>query len=68
MNVGEIRGRMLELEKKEKHDARDLAIAQELMQRYMEHLENLENNTHVKESLGSDAVADKVLSFWYKET
>lgn len=45
--------------------ARDVAEAQELMSKYIDELERLENNVVVKPFLSSDVVADKILKWWY---
>ena len=43
---------------------RDVAEAAELVSKYVDELERLENTATVKPYLSADAVADKVLSYW----
>ena len=58
---------ILELEAKPEHTERDVALAAELVSQYIDELERLEETATVKPYLSSDAVADKVLSYWSKD-
>ena len=60
----EIVKRVIELENKPTHTERDVALAAELVSQYIDELERLEETATVKPYLSSDAVADKVLSYW----
>lgn len=64
MTLDEIRKRMLALESKKEHTARDVDEAAELMSQYLDHMERLEQTATVKPYLSADVVADKVLSLW----
>jgi len=58
---------MLELERNPMHDERDVAEAGELMERYLDYLQDLEENAEVPHQLSLDEVADKVMWYWYKD-
>ena len=45
--------------------ARDVAESEELVNKYIDELERLENTVTVAPYLKGDDVADKVLSWWY---
>ena len=66
-DLNKLRRRMNEIERKETHTARDLAEVQELIEQFLEHLEELERTATVKPYLSGNAVADKVLSYWRKD-
>ena len=60
----EIINKIIELENKPTHTERDVAQVSELVSQYIDELERLEETATVKPYLSSDAVADKVLSYW----
>ena len=67
MNLLEIWANVQELEARVLRDGgteRDVEIAAELVQQYVDELKGLEETATVKPYLSGDAVADKVSSFW----